>query len=86
MGLMAILKTVNDVIDALGGTSAVARLTARKPQHVSNWRSEKRIPAAKYLKMQAHLRGRRLSAPSTLWGIEPAHAANRIKKRKTKAG
>jgi hypothetical protein len=33
------LTTASDVIDALGGTTMVARLTGRKPQHVTNWRA-----------------------------------------------
>ncbi len=71
MGIRAI-QTVDDVIDALGGTGATARLTSRKPQHVSNWRAEKRLAAETYEILQDQLRARKLKASSILWGITPA--------------
>lgn len=50
------LRTANEVIDALGGTSAVCRLTKRKsPQVVSYWRAANRIPAYAYLTITREL-------------------------------
>ncbi len=63
------IKTVDDVIDALGGTSATAKLMKLKPQHISNWRAEKRIAARTYRVMERHLQDRNLKASSVLWGI-----------------
>lgn len=37
--------SIDDVIEALGGTSAVARMIGRRPPLVSNWRSRGNIPA-----------------------------------------
>jgi hypothetical protein len=64
------LQAAGDVIDALGGTAATARLTGRKVQHVSNWRASKRLPADTFLILQGELRERGLSAPPSLWGIK----------------
>lgn len=75
------LKTVDEVIDAVGGTSAAARLTERKPNHVSNWRAEKRIAAETFLMFKAQLTKQKLKAPSSLWGIREAIKS----KRKAKA-
>lgn len=69
---MADLQTAGEVIDALGGTAATARLTGRKVQHVSNWRAAGRLPAKTFLVLQAELRERELSAPPSLWGIHEA--------------
>ena len=66
---MLTLTTVDAVIDAVGGTAAAAVLTARKPQHVSNWRKEKRIASATYLQFKEELNKRKLRASPVLWGI-----------------
>lgn len=75
-----ILKTVDEVIDAVGGTGAAARLTGRKPQHVSNWRSEKRIASETYLIFKLDLAKRKFRASSALWGItEPSKRKDKAK-------
>lgn len=66
---MELLTTVDAVINAVGGTSAAARLTKRKPQHVSNWRYEKRIAAETFLIFMDELEKLKLTAPAKLWGI-----------------
>lgn len=69
------LETASEVIDTLGGTTAVARLAGRKAQHVTNWRASGRLPADTFLIMKAELDTRGMSAPSSLWGIvEPTKA------------
>ncbi|HEX5424878.1 MAG TPA: hypothetical protein VFW94_15125 [Candidatus Acidoferrales bacterium] len=69
------LQTADEVIDALGGTAATARLTGKNPQHVSNWRAAERLPAETFLILQDELRARDLIAPPSLWGIrEPERA------------
>ena len=42
------LATTSEVIDALGGTAAVARLTGRSMQAVSNWKERGLFTAAAY--------------------------------------
>ena len=69
------LHSAAEVIDALGGTAATARIAGRKDQHVSNWRASGRLPADTFLILQAELRERTLSAPPSIWGIrEPEQA------------
>lgn len=63
------LQTATEVIDALGGTSATARLTHRKPQHVTNWRSSGRLPADTFLILSRALEQRGKFARPQLWGI-----------------
>lgn len=72
--VMKELTSADEVIDALGGTFAVARIAALgiKPQGVSNWRQRKRLPAEKYLLISAELRQRGFSAPASLFGIPEA--------------
>lgn len=72
---MAELQTADQVIDALGGTSATARLTGRKAQHVSNWRAEGRLPPDTYLIVLKELKRKRKSAPPTLFSIQAPEAA-----------
>lgn len=68
-----VLQNASEVIDALGGTSAVARLTRRRPQAVSNWRGTNRIPPDTVLVMRAALEEKGLRSDLALWGIqEPA--------------
>jgi hypothetical protein len=71
------LTTVDAVINELGGTSATAKITGRKDQHVSNWRAARRLPANTFLILQAELRERGKTAPPSLWGIrEPEQQAS----------
>lgn len=63
------LTTASRVIDALSGTTAVARLTGRKPQHVTNWRSTGRLPAETFLILSRALAKHGYCAPASLWGI-----------------
>ena len=67
------LSTVNEIIDALGGTAATARLTRRKLQAVSNWRAENKLPASVFLLMDSELKRRGFEAPPKAWGMEAAH-------------
>jgi hypothetical protein len=50
--LNSVMKTANDIIDSLGGTSATARLCEVDPAAVSQWRTDG-IPKARlmYLKL-----------------------------------
>jgi hypothetical protein len=77
-----LLHSTNAVIDSLGGTDAVARLTGRGQPAASNWRTRSRFPANTYLIMTKALTAKGLFAPAWLWGMEarPARAAARARK------
>lgn len=66
------LSTTADVMDALGGTGAVASLTGSKLSAASNWRSFETFPANTYVAMKAALDARGLTAPDSLWGMKSA--------------
>lgn len=69
------LTTFDEVADALGGLTALARLTGRKLTAVSNWRCQSgRFPARTYLVIEGALNARGLSAECSLFGLEqPCH-------------
>jgi hypothetical protein len=46
---MSSIKTLPDLIEALGGPSAAARVLRTKPQNITNWRAAGHIPAVYYL-------------------------------------
>jgi hypothetical protein len=62
--------SASDVIDALGGTKATAKIAHRTPQAVSNWRKENRLPPQTFLVLSKKLHSAGLDAPPSLWGIE----------------
>ena len=67
-----ILRQAGTVIDALGGTFAVARLTDKSPQEISNARTRNRLPPSTVLVMREELAARGYFAPASLWGaLEP---------------
>lgn len=63
------LATAAEVIEALGGPAATARLTGRKAQHVWNWKNSDRLPAETFLVISSELEALGKSAPPSLWGI-----------------
>jgi hypothetical protein len=65
------LDSTTSVIDALGGTAAVGRLTERRDTAVSNWRSSDCFPSNTYLVMKGALAAIGKSAPDSLWGMTP---------------
>lgn len=64
------MQTASDVIDALGGTLATAKIARRSMQAVSNWRKANRLPAETFLTISQELKSRGETAPPALWGIE----------------
>ena len=70
------LTTVAEVIEQLGGPTAVGRIAGRSAQSVVNWRAAEKFPADTFLILDAALKQRDLSAPPSLWGmLEPERAA-----------
>ena len=63
------LQTADDVIDALGGTSATSRLTGASIQAVSNWRATGRLPANTFIILSKALKRIDARASPSLWGI-----------------
>lgn len=73
MAIMRHVETANDIIDTLGGTSAVAKMLKRSPQQVSNWRADGRLPSSVYLLVSNELAKYGKVASPRLFGIsEPA--------------
>ena len=73
------LKTTSEVMDALGGNSAVAEITGSTVKAVWNWRGFETFPSNTYVAMTEALLQKGMSAPATLWGMklpaEPERAA-----------
>jgi DNA-binding transcriptional regulator YdaS (Cro superfamily) len=59
------LNTVDEVVEALGGTAAVAALTGVTAPAVSNWRERGAIPSEYFLRIGEALRG-------DGWDVEPS--------------
>jgi len=67
-----------EVIDALGGSAAVASLTGRRTSAVSNWRLQAHFPSNTYLIMREALEALALEArPEWLWDMARARIASR---------
>jgi len=49
------IKTVDDLVEALGGTGAVARIVGVVDGAVSQWRAAGKIPPANYLLLRKAL-------------------------------
>jgi hypothetical protein len=66
------LTTFDQVTDALGGMTALARLTGRKLTAVSNWRCQNggRFPTRTYFVIEQALNARGLSAECRLFAFE----------------
>lgn len=60
------LSTVDDVIDSLGGTNAVAKLLGASAKAVSHYR-RRGLPAETFIALTAALNAKDLYAPPSLW-------------------
>lgn len=68
--------TTGEVIEALGGTAAVARLLGRSMTVVSNWKAGGCFPSNTYVVFQTALARAGMTAPDSLWRmVEPSPAA-----------
>lgn len=71
------LHSIDAVIDALGGTKKVAKLTGRTAAAVSNWRNAGKFPSNTYLLLKAALGDRSGDPPDALWTMkEPDQVAS----------
>lgn len=67
---MDVLSTASEVMDALGGNSAVAEITASKPKAVWNWRKDNFFPSNTYVALTEALSAKGKTAPASLWGMK----------------
>ena len=68
------LGSARAIIAAIGGDEGngpIAALTGRKTQHVTNWKTEDRLPADTFLIVSAKLAELGYRASPELWGITP---------------
>lgn len=74
---LPLLDTVEAVIEALGGTMAVVRLTGRSRQNVTNWRAAGNFSSTTFLVMTTALAAAGLRAAPRLWRMdEPAETSD----------
>jgi hypothetical protein len=65
------LRTVQDVVEALGGIEAVCELTNANNKQAWNWVGRAGMfPARKYVVMQRALKRRGATAPAWLWNMD----------------
>jgi hypothetical protein len=61
------LVSFDDVVDAFGGVSKLARFVQRSPGTVCNWRTRGYFPPKFYWDMTEALKARGCVAPRVLW-------------------
>lgn len=69
------LHTPSEIMDALGGTNAVAELTGRTYGAAFNWRSQDAFPSNTYVVLIRALEAKKLTASPKLWGMAQTEAA-----------
>lgn len=71
------LTTVDEVVEALGGTTAVADRLGIGPSAVSNWRARGSIARAKFVVISRALAAVGKQADDDLFGFQPECEARR---------
>lgn len=64
------ITSVDQMIDALGGTTAAADLAGIDKRVVSNWRARKRVPAEYFLTLSQALADLGKEADPAIFGIK----------------
>ena len=72
------LLTVSEVIQALGGTKAVAQLFDLREAAVGNWRIANAMPPHTFTKIQAELMASGTSAYISLWKFHRKKSERRL--------
>lgn len=67
---MGMLNSVDDVLEALGGTAAVALLAGVGASAVSNWRVRGKIPQENFLLVRDALAGLGKEAAPSVFGFK----------------
>jgi len=70
---MVQLDSVDEVVEALGGTKAVATLFGRTDPAVSNWRKDARFPTYTFDVIEDELQKIGKCAPRSLWAWAVKH-------------
>jgi DNA-binding transcriptional regulator YdaS (Cro superfamily) len=68
------LKSVEDIIDALGGTAAAANLLGLSRPAISNWKHRRSIPPENFFAISGALAKKRLRADSAVFGFRESAA------------
>jgi DNA-binding transcriptional regulator YdaS (Cro superfamily) len=71
------LESVDEVIEALGGTQRSAEQLGVLPTAVSNWKARGKIPSDKFLVISGALRERGKKVSSTIFGFSEQPEAAR---------
>jgi len=64
------LQTIREVVDLLGGSCKVARITGRHSQAISNWLARDYIPASAFDDIDKAVRRKRHTADRALFGFD----------------
>lgn len=67
---MRTIRSTEEIINRLGGTFEVARLTGSLPSAVSNWKTVGHFPPALFLVIGQALARLGYKAPPSLWRIQ----------------
>lgn len=68
------LRSVDALIDAVGGTAKAAEIGGVGPSAVSNWKSRGSIPSEKFMLFSAEMDRLGLRADPALFGFETAES------------
>lgn len=69
------LDSVDDVVEALGGSAKVAELCGVGPSAVSNWRKRGRISPGSFMIIRDALASKEMEAASSVFGFKASDEA-----------
>lgn len=70
------LETVDQIIEALGGTNKVAAALGVGPSAISNWKARGRIPSEQYFVIKSALHAGGKEPAPAIFGFAPAEAGS----------
>jgi|GEM_PF-2225002 len=65
------LNTVDEVIDAFGGTNKAAEIFGYGASAISNWRAKNRFPPHMHMRVFVEAKSRRINVGPSLIGMAP---------------
>ncbi len=71
------LESVDDVVKAIGGSPAAAKLAAVGTSAVSNWKARKRIPAELFFIFSAALKRKGLRVDPAVFGARTSEEVSK---------
>ena len=72
--MTANLSTIDDLIDALGGDTAVSEWLGISQPAVANWKARREIPPGWHLRILARLKAERMTADPAIFGLTEQEA------------